>query len=123
LYLNFLGSIQKTKKVLFNVGNSRDDWKIINAIVHFLGFDNIKISTTFDIISSISKTTPFILYKNSKVNFNLFNKKKESQTSIFYYNNVKSTVNNFYLSNSITRNSKIMSLSYSRFKSKNYNFF
>jgi len=25
LYLNFLGSIQKTKKVLFNVGNSRDD--------------------------------------------------------------------------------------------------
>jgi NADH-quinone oxidoreductase chain G len=121
LYLNFLGTVQKTKKVLFNVGNSRDDWKIINAIIHFLGFDYFKLSTTFDIISSISKTTPFILYKNSKINFNLFSGK--SKTTVFYYNNIKSVLNNFYLNNSITRNSKIMSLSYSRFKSRNYNFF
>ena len=37
-YSNTLAIVQKTKKVLFNPGNSRDDWKILNALIDNFGF-------------------------------------------------------------------------------------
>jgi NADH dehydrogenase/NADH:ubiquinone oxidoreductase subunit G len=119
--LNFLGVLQKTKKVLFNVGNSRDDWKILNALTQFLGFDGLKLNTSFELISLISKSSPFLLYKNPRYNFNF--QIKFPHLSNFFYTNLKSFLNNFYLGNSITRNSKVMSLSHARFKRKDYNFF
>lgn len=122
LYLNFLGILQKTKKVLFNVGNSRDDWKIINALIHYLGFDKFTLTSSFELISLISKSSPFVLYKNSSLTFN-FSFYNPNQFNNFVFSSITSRFNNFYLGNSITRNSKIMSLSYARFKSKNYNFF
>jgi predicted molibdopterin-dependent oxidoreductase YjgC len=119
--LNFSGLLQKTKKVLFSVGNSRDDWKIINALIHFLGVSKFNLNTSFELISAISKFSPFVLYKNSNIAFNFLIYKNSLIN--FFYGTLSSRFNNFYLSNSITRNSKIMSISYTRFKLKSYNFF
>jgi len=64
-YSNSLGVVQKTKKILFSPGNSRDDWKILNALIDNFGFPSFKVKTSFDLISFISDSTPFILYKRS----------------------------------------------------------
>ncbi len=64
-YSNSLAIVQKTKKVLFSPGNSRDDWKILNALIDSFGFPSFRIKTSFDLISFISESTPFILYKRT----------------------------------------------------------
>lgn len=112
--------VQKTKKVLFNPGNSRDDWKIINSLIEVFGFSSFKLANSFELLSFISTTTPFILYKRdtTKVFFQNFFSKTYAP-----YLNFLSAFNNFYLSDSITKNSKIMSLCSIKFKSKSYNFF
>ncbi len=118
-YSNSLGVVQKTKKILFNPGNSRDDWKILNALIDNLGFSYFKVSNSFDLVSFLSESTPFILYKRSSI-FNFFSFYGQSFYHFFNYFSVN---NNYYISDSITRNSKIMSLCYSKFKTKDYNFF
>jgi hypothetical protein len=87
-----------------------------------LGFDKFTLTSSFELISLISKSSPFVLYKNSSLTFN-FSFYNPNQFNNFVFSSITSRFNNFYLGNSITRNSKIMSLSYARFKSKNYNFF
>ena len=118
-YSNSLAVVQKTKKVLFNPGNSRDDWKILNALIDSFGFSYFKVGTSFDLVSFLSESTPFILYKRSSV-FKFFGFYKQSFYHIFNYFSIN---NNYYISDSITRNSKIMSLCFSKFKTKGYNFF
>ncbi len=117
-YSNTLAVVQKTKKVLFNPGNSRDDWKILNALIDNFGFSYFKIRTSFDLISFLSESTPFILYKRTSV-FKFFSFYEQSFYHFFTYFSVN---NNYYVSDSITRNSKIMSLCFSKFKTKDYNF-
>lgn len=117
-YSNTLAVVQKTKRVLFNPGNSRDDWKILNALIDNFGFSYFKIRTSFDLISFLSESTPFILYKRSSV-FKFFGFHGQSFYHFFTYFSVN---NNYYISDSITRNSKIMSLCFSKFKTKDYNF-
>jgi hypothetical protein len=105
---------------LFSPGNSRDDWKILNAIIEVFDFSSFKASTSFDVISFISNCTPFVLYRRNNVYVN-----PSFLTSPFTYHffNSFSINNNYYLYDSITRNSKIMSLCYNKFKTKSYNFF
>ena len=117
-YANSLAVVQKTKKVLFNPGNSRDDWKILNALVDCFGFSYFKVSNSLDLISFISETTPFILYKRSVT----FIQSRSTAQLIYHISNYFSVNNNYYLYDSITRNSKIMSLCFNRFKTKGYNF-
>ena len=119
-YMNMFGIVQKTKKVLPSVGNSRDDWKIINAFIEVLGFSNFKVTSSFDVLSLISKISPFILYKKTVDKHFLIDEKK---SHFFHFINFCSKLNNFYLADSITRNSKVMSLCFNRFSVKNYNFF
>jgi len=118
-YSNTLAVVQKTKKILFNPGNSRDDWKILNALIDNFGFSYFKVRTSFDLVSFLSESTPFILYKRSSV-LNFFGFYSQSFYHFFTYSSVN---NNYYISDSITRNSKIMSLCFSKFKTKDYNFF
>jgi NADH-quinone oxidoreductase subunit G len=118
-YSNTLAVVQKTKKVLFNPGNSRDDWKILNALIDNFGFSYFKVKNSFDLISFLSESTPFILYKRSLA-LNFFGFYEQSFYHFFAYFSVN---NNYYISDSITRNSKIMSLCFSKFKTKDYNFF
>lgn len=118
-YSNSLAIVQKTKKILFNPGNSRDDWKILNALIDNLGF-SFKVTSSFDLISFLSEITPFILYKRSNSALTYLNL---YETSVYHFFNYFSVNNNYYISDSITRNSKIMSLCSSKFKTKKYNFF
>lgn len=118
-YSNSLAIVQKTKKVLFNPGNSRDDWKILNALIDSFGFSYFKVRTSFDLISLLSESTPFVLYKRSSA-FKFFS---FYGRSFYHFFNYFSVNNNYYISDSITRNSRIMSLCYSKFKTKDYNFF
>jgi len=114
------GIVQKTKKVLPSVGNSRDDWKIINAFIEVLCFGNFKVTSSFDVLSLIFKISPFILYNKTIDKHFLID---EKTSHFFHFINFCSKLNNFYLADSITRNSKVMSLCFNRFRVKNYNFF
>ncbi len=119
LYSNILGMVQRTKKVLFSVGDSRDDWKIINALIEVLGFSGFRVSNSANLFSLIAKISPFILYKRlnnlvSIPNYRIFDN--------FFIKNFVSRINNFYLSDVITKNSKIMSLCFNKFSTKGYNF-
>ena len=118
-HLNVFGIVQKTKKVLFNVGDSRNDWSVVNALTFILKKSFSVYPNSTSVIEGASKTLPFILHirpKNSSLT-NLIIK------NFMYFNNFVCDASNFYLSNSITRNSKIMSLCFNKFKIKNYNFF
>jgi NADH dehydrogenase (ubiquinone) Fe-S protein 1 len=118
LYCNLYGLVQKTKKVIFNVGNSRDDWKIFTALGHFFGFTSSFPQSSVDLVNYISKTSPNVLFNFGKPHLIISYFQK-----IIHFSQFKSRLNNFYLSDSITRNSKIMSLCSTRFKSLSYNFF
>ena len=118
-YANSLAMVQKTKKVLFSPGNSRDDWKILNALIDYFGFSSFRITSSFDLVSLISEVTPFILYKRN-VPFLVFN---DFAYLVHHFSSYFSVNNNYYLYDSVTRNSKIMSLCFSKFRAKNYNFF
>jgi NADH dehydrogenase (ubiquinone) Fe-S protein 1 len=111
--------VQKTKKVLFSVGDSRDDWKIINALIEVLGFSTLGIANSSSLFSLISKISPFVLYKRLNSSVALANSYPFDN---FFMKSFASKVNNFYLADVITRNSKIMSLSFNKFSTKNYNF-
>jgi hypothetical protein len=68
-------------------------------------------------VSYISKVSPNVLFSSNKP-FSVFFAFEE----IKYFSQAKSRLNSFYISDSITKNSKIMSLCSSRFKSLSYNF-
>lgn len=118
-YSNSLAVVQRTKKVLFSPGNSRDDWKILNALIDSFSFSSFRVRTSFDLISFISDSTPFILYKRSSAPKRVYFYEK----SFYHFFNYVSLNNNYYIYDSITRNSKIMSLCSTKFRMKNYNFF
>jgi NADH dehydrogenase (ubiquinone) Fe-S protein 1 len=111
--------VQKTKKVLFSVGDSRDDWKIVNALIEVLGFSTFRVKDSVGLLFSITKASPFILYRRSN---NLSSFVSYNSYNYFYIKNFTSKANNFYLSDVITRNSKVMSLCFNKFSIKGYNF-
>lgn len=118
LYCNLYGFVQKTKKVLFNVANSRDDWKILTAVGHFFGFSSFFPHSSVDIVSCLARVSPNALFITDNSFFI-----PSFKLGTKHFSQVKSYLNNFYISDSITKNSKIMSLCSSRFKSYSYNFF
>jgi len=118
-YSNIFGMVQKTKKVLFSVGDSRDDWKIVNALIEVLGFSTFHVKDSVGLLFSITKASPFILYRRSN---NLSSFVSYNSYNYFYIKNFTSKANNFYLSDVITRNSKVMSLCFNKFSIKGYNF-
>jgi NADH dehydrogenase (ubiquinone) Fe-S protein 1 len=115
-----LGIVQKTKKALFSVGSSRDDWKVLNALSEVFSFNSFRINGSVDLISYISRITPFILYNRKLPNPLYFS---SARASHFHNSLFKSVVNNYYLSDSFSKNSKIMSLCSVKFKNKFFNFF
>ena len=119
-YVNMWGMVQKTKKILFGVGESRDDWKILNAFFEVSGLLTKNfIKNSFDLVTNISKFSPFLLYRLDRRSIftNILNRFSFAHNTVIF-----SEFNNFYLSDSITRNSKVMSLSFKKFRVKDYNF-
>lgn len=119
-YANSFAIVQKTKKALFNPGNSRDDWKILNALSTVFGFGSINIKNSFDLVSLISEVSPFVLYKRSSAGLDF--RAAPLNSTYYHFFSYFSIHNNYYLYDSISRNSRIMSLCFNRFKSKAYNF-
>jgi NADH-quinone oxidoreductase chain G len=119
-YASSSAIVQKTKKALFNPGNSRDDWKILNALSTVFGFGSLNIKSSLDLVSIISQTSPFVLYKRGSSFLNF----KTAPPNLAYYHFFPyfSINNNYYQYDSISRNSKIMSLCFNKFKTKSYNF-
>lgn len=116
LYLNTSNTLQNTKKVLNSFENCRDDWKILSAFSIFVD-GKINFFNSFDLVSGISRLTPCIFNVNQ--NFIVL-----SFFKIFIQNIlIPSSINNFYLSDIISKNSKIMSFCSSSFKSARFNFF
>ena len=115
-YINIFGIVQKTKKVLFNVGDSRSDWQIIHALSSILNLNSENVHK--NILQSMAKYTPLMFCKKKVFCHDGALLKK----TFIFYNNVRSKINNYYLSDSISKNSKIMSLCANKFKSKHYNF-
>jgi hypothetical protein len=94
---------------------------VLNALSEVFDYNISKrINDSMDLISQISRSTPFILYNRKPAVFNHFLK----IINLVYFHNSpsKSIVNSYYLSDSITRNSKIMSLCSTKFRSKFFNF-
>ena len=118
-YSNVLGIVQKTKKALFSPGNSRDDWKVLNALSEVFGFNLFKVDASIDLISYISRITPFILYKR---NYSKFYVPDLGNFTYLHNSPSKSIINSYYLSDNISRNSKIMSLCSVKFRGKSFNF-
>lgn len=118
-YVNISGLFQKTRKILFAPGNSREDWKILNAFIQVFDLSNsFFVSKSFELNNLASKLTP-LTYHHYSYKFFQLTWKNFVNFPIF---SLKSIENNFYLSNIITKSSKIMSLCHSRFKIKSYNF-
>jgi len=116
IYLNSTGILQNTKKILNTFGNSRDDWKILNAFSIFSKF-KINFLNSFDIFNNILRLTPIIISTPQNFVISKF-------TKVFIFNvSIPSLQNNFYLSDGISKNSKIMSFCSSSFKSVKFNFF
>jgi NADH dehydrogenase (ubiquinone) Fe-S protein 1 len=116
-YINISGNLQNTYKALFGPGDSRDDWKIFCALLHVLGFN-----TPFTNLQSLYEFFNVSLYYfNDKRQQSLPFFSKEPLSSNFLENQLfNKGLTNFYLSNTIAKNSRVMAeCSISRIK-QNY---
>ncbi len=116
LYANLEGLIQKNKKVLISLGNSRDDWKIINALAEILNL-NLNIKNTLSIFKNLADISPFFFNNKNNNLFLLLNNK-----NFYIYNIIFISKINYYYNDTFSRMSKTLTLCSTKFKLKNYNF-
>ena len=105
LFINTEGRVQESIKATFPIGEAKEDWEIISLISKKMGFENI--FTSFEELrSSLFKQYPHLADLDECLLADKFPKKidiKDIKEHIF-----KNALNNFWLSNSITRSSKLM---------------
>ena len=123
VYLNCLGIVQKTNIVMSGPTNARSDWKIVTMIHKLLEQTKNSLITknveTIEDINSlhykVNELTPNIMESLSKFNINSnqnlhFSNSKGLQYKTFNnQTNFKSLIPNYYQTNSIDKNSKVMS--------------
>lgn len=123
VYLNCLGVAQKTNIVMSGPTNARSDWKIITMIHKLLEqVKNSLITKHVETVEDINllhhkmnELTPNLMESISKFNINNnqnlhFSTKKGLQYKTFNnQTNFKSLMPNYYHTNSIDKNSKVMS--------------
>lgn len=115
-YINVTGALQKTFRALFGPGNSRNDWEIFAALYCVLGYDlpfsDVKTLRSFTSYINLSflDTRQF-----SSENFEV------CATRFIRNNSFNKGSSDFYLSNTISANSRVMmECSQNRLKT-NYN--
>lgn len=113
-FINLYGDLQLSKFVLAPYGDARVDWKILKAFSDNLGF-SFNLNRISDVHATLKRHT--ILEKLTK---NLYIINNDFISKIY---NISSypVIENFYLNDSITRSSSIMSLASKRLL-KNQNF-
>jgi NADH dehydrogenase/NADH:ubiquinone oxidoreductase subunit G len=116
-YVNYLFTIQKTKKILSKQPNVRADWEILNMFSEVLKLP-LKILHYNNLIKKIRTISPLLP-------FSINNTIYTSNLSLFLINNfIFSSVTTAYYNNDIiSRASKIMALCDKKFKVKAPNFF
>ena len=105
LFINTEGRIQESIRATFPIGEAKEDWEIISLISKKMGLENIDNSFE-DLRSSLFQSFPHL----ADIDMCLSGKKlpekierKDLKQHVF-----KNSLNNFWLSNSITRSSKLM---------------
>lgn len=110
-YVNTEGRVQQTHSAFFAPGDAREDWRIIRALSEVVG-NTLPYNTTADIKNRFSIVAPHLLHLGS-----ILNKKEMVNWEKISYTNqneviedvpFKSYINNYYLTNTISRASQIM---------------
>ena len=106
-FMNFNGKVQKTSKVSKLLPETRSEESILENLMIYLTSQNSEMffseSSKFD---SLDKLTCYSLSENNGLKgVNLHHKTRNSVEKL---NNFSSTIDNYYLSNSISSSSKVM---------------
>ena len=126
-YVNIEGRPQLTKSVFVPPGESREDWKIIRALSEVIGVP-LNYSNTLEIRKRLEEVAPHLVKLNtiqsSDFSLSLFNSysikninkdiSKDKLKTLF-----RNNIDNYYATDSISRNSQIMAKC--RKNTSNYN--
>ena len=105
LFINTEGRIQESIRATFPIGEAKEDWEIISLISKKMGLENIDNSFE-DLRSSLFHSFPHLADIDMCLSGEKLPKKierKDIKQHVF-----KNSLNNFWLSNSITRSSRLM---------------
>ena len=105
LFINTEGRIQESIRATFPIGEAKEDWEIISLISKKMGLENIDNSFE-DLRSSLFQSFPDLADIDMCLSGEKLPKKierKDIKQHVF-----KNSLNNFWLSNSITRSSRLM---------------
>ena len=105
LFINTEGRIQESVRATFPIGEAKEDWEIISLISKKMGLENIDNSFE-DLRSSLFQSFPHLADIDMCLSGEKLPKKierKDIKQHVF-----KNSLNNFWLSNSITRSSRLM---------------
>ena len=105
LFINTEGRIQESVRATFPIGEAKEDWEIISLISKKMGLENIDNSFE-DLRSSLFQSFPHLADIDMCLSGEKLPEKierRDIKQHVF-----KSSLNNFWLSNSITRSSRLM---------------
>ena len=105
LFINTEGRIQESIRATFPIGEAKEDWEIISLISKKMGLENIDNSFE-DLRSSLFQSFPHLADIDMCLSGEKLPEKierKDIKQHVF-----KNSLNNFWLSNSITRSSRLM---------------
>ena len=106
LFFNTEGRPQCTRRALTPPGHAREDWRIIEALGEFLNKTSSHASRS-DLLASIAKSVPSIK-SIGKVPANTSLQNTFSKSSTFSISPMSSSVENFYMTDPISRASSTM---------------
>jgi len=105
LFINTEGRIQESIRATFPIGEAKEDWEIISLISKKMGLENIDNSFE-DLRSGLFQSFPHLTDIDMCLSGEKLPEKierKDIKQHVF-----KNSLNNFWLSNSITRSSRLM---------------
>ena len=104
-FLNINSFLQKTKKAHAGKKESRQDWKIFTALLQYLNYD-VKITNQKTLMKTFENNYKFLLTKKYVKETILINSNLETN----YKNNYvsKPNIRDFYVTDILTKNSRIM---------------
>ncbi len=105
-YINLEGRLQNTYKACNSPGNSKEDWKIISALSKRISKNLNNFLDLPDVRKALNKENPKVFSKNNEIinnKFKLFGNKGLISKKPFVL-----PIKNFYLTDSISKSSKVM---------------
>lgn len=110
-YVNTEGRTQCTKSVFYAPGNAREDWKILRALSEVIG-NTLPYNSIEDIKRKFEQVAPHFLKPGIISNINKYDTTSTTNTTVnrseIKQLPIKPLIDNFYLTNSITRASQTM---------------